>query len=158
MTKERGSSKATASSDRKMATTQGAPIASSSSTAPAHASTLDNEYSDMTTQPKLLCLVEGDSTPFSVDYVPNEIIDTLKKAIKTEKPNSLGNIDADKLTLWKAGIPTVRGAVYSRDYQQSVDDIKLDPNNNMEAYDKIRDYIQMALPKTIQIIVQKPSS
>lgn len=141
-----------------MATTQGALIASSSSTAPAHASTLDNKDSDMTTQPKLLCLVEEDSTPFSVDYVPNDLIDTLKRAIKDAKQNYFQNIDADQLRLWKAGFPAVRGAVYSRDYQQSVDGIKLDPNNNMEAYDEIRDYIQTALPKTIQIIIQKPPS
>ncbi|KAF9367824.1 hypothetical protein BGX21_007043, partial [Mortierella sp. AD011] len=81
MTKGQGSSKATASSDRKTATTQGASIASRSSTTPAPASTLDSEDSDMTTQPKLLCLLEEDSTLFSVDYDPNEIIDTLKDKI-----------------------------------------------------------------------------
>ncbi|KAG0000632.1 hypothetical protein BGZ79_005647 [Entomortierella chlamydospora] len=140
-----------------MATTQGAPIASSSSTASAHASTLDNKDSDMTTQPKLLCLVEMDSTLFSVDYVPDAIIDTLKKAIYNEIATD-SSFKAKDLTLWKAEIPTVRGAMYSRDYKRLVDDIKLDPNNKMEADDKLRDYIQMALSKTIQIIVQTPSS
>ncbi|KAF9197305.1 hypothetical protein BGZ49_002313 [Haplosporangium sp. Z 27] len=108
-------------------------------------------------KPELFGIVEGDSQPFQVDYVPNESVGALKVKIKEAKKNDLDYLDADKLVLWKADIPTVRGADYNRDYQRSVDNIKSDSSNMMDPVDLVQEYIQEALPKTIQIIVEKPS-
>ncbi|KAF8962661.1 hypothetical protein BGZ46_001135 [Entomortierella lignicola] len=55
--------------------------------------------------PELFVIVEGDSQPFPVDYVPNESVGALKVRIKEAKKNDLDYLDADKLTLCKAVIP-----------------------------------------------------
>ncbi|KAF9965976.1 hypothetical protein BGZ65_000526, partial [Modicella reniformis] len=57
----------------------------------------------------LFCLVEGEKSSFPVDIKPVKTVDRLKKAIKKaikeQKSNDLGDVDADKLTLWRVEIP-----------------------------------------------------
>ncbi|KAF9197144.1 hypothetical protein BGZ49_002584 [Haplosporangium sp. Z 27] len=55
----------------------------------------------------LFCIVEGDSSPFSVKIASNESVDELKKAIKAEKAVLFSDVDADNLTLWRVEIPLV---------------------------------------------------
>jgi hypothetical protein len=55
---------------------------------------------------KLFCVTDGTSLPFSVDISTDAYVDDLKKIIKVEKQNDFGSIDADKLTLWRASIPS----------------------------------------------------
>ncbi|KAF8963995.1 hypothetical protein BGZ46_000855 [Entomortierella lignicola] len=81
---------------------EGTPTASSSSKASAYASTLDIEDFDKATQ--LFYIVEGDSSPFPVPYIFNELIGNLKTRIKNVNPGSLGNIDARKLDLFRSKI------------------------------------------------------
>ncbi|KAF9342633.1 hypothetical protein BGX26_007146 [Mortierella sp. AD094] len=72
--------------------------------------TTDNNTTDNKTNKDLtlFCLVDGDSTPFSVDIDASKTVDHLKDAIKLKKPNDFNDIDADKLTLWHVSIPILR--------------------------------------------------
>ncbi|KAF9367665.1 hypothetical protein BGX21_007175, partial [Mortierella sp. AD011] len=77
----------------------------------------------------LWCLLKDGKkgfTIFPVDIFSDEWVYNLQAAIRTTKSNDLGHIDADKLILWKVEIPTVKDAVYDRDYKQSVDTFKSD--------------------------------
>ena len=56
----------------------------------------------------LFCLVQGTSTPFSVDIDRNQIVDHLKDAIKAKKSKYFASIDADNLRLWRVEIPVDR--------------------------------------------------
>ncbi|KAF9919210.1 hypothetical protein BGZ65_012278, partial [Modicella reniformis] len=51
------------------------------------------------------CMVDGESTPFSVKAKSTKSVYDLKKAIKKEKPNDFGDVDADTLILWKVSLP-----------------------------------------------------
>ncbi|KAF9146062.1 hypothetical protein BGX20_006882, partial [Mortierella sp. AD010] len=119
--------------------------------------TSDNEDSNMSE--RLWCLLKDGKKGFAtfhVDISLDECVCDLQAAIKTTKSNDLGNIDADRLILWKVEIPIVKDAVYDRDYKQSVDTFKLDSRNKMEGSDEIRIYIEEALPKKIQVVVELP--
>ncbi|KAG0334980.1 hypothetical protein BG000_007897 [Podila horticola] len=53
----------------------------------------------------LLCLVDGEATPFSVRMPYSETVDGLKKEIKHQKAPRFDDIAADELTLWCVSIP-----------------------------------------------------
>ncbi|KAF9339447.1 hypothetical protein BGX26_009331, partial [Mortierella sp. AD094] len=53
----------------------------------------------------LLCIEVGEATPFSVKIDRGEIVDELKKVIKTEKPNDFNDVDADQFKLFEVSIP-----------------------------------------------------
>ncbi|KFH68113.1 hypothetical protein MVEG_06843 [Podila verticillata NRRL 6337] len=53
----------------------------------------------------LLCVVDGESTSFSVEIDRTKTVDHLKKAIKAEKSPRFDDIAADELTLWRVSIP-----------------------------------------------------
>ncbi|KAG0011910.1 hypothetical protein BGZ80_000336 [Entomortierella chlamydospora] len=59
----------------------------------------------MTKEITLNCIVDGDSTSFPVDVVPEKSIGHLKDAIHAKKSKTFHDIDADKLTLWRVEIP-----------------------------------------------------
>ncbi|KAF9161413.1 hypothetical protein BGX21_011008 [Mortierella sp. AD011] len=54
----------------------------------------------MTKEITLNCIVDGDSTSFPVDIVPEKSIGHLKDAIHAKKSKTFHDIDADRLTLW----------------------------------------------------------
>ena len=104
----------------------------------------------------LFCLVDGESTSFSVDIDTSKTVDHLKKAIKAEKTNVLSDVDADELTLWRVSIPV--------DYDDDDDRIPivLDNVNNKDKK-KLRETRELSEvfpakpPKnTIHVIVQRP--
>ncbi|KAF9370250.1 hypothetical protein BGX21_005625, partial [Mortierella sp. AD011] len=107
----------------------------------------------------LWCLLkdgEKGFTIFPVDISSDEWVYNLQAAIKTAKLNALNHFDADELTIWKAEISIVKDAVYDRDYKQSVNTLKSDHRNKMEASDEILIYIEEALPKKIQVFIELP--
>ncbi|KAF9369436.1 hypothetical protein CPC16_004504 [Podila verticillata] len=53
----------------------------------------------------LFCVVDGESTSFSVEIDRTKTVDHLKKAIKAEKSPRFDDIAADELTLWRVSIP-----------------------------------------------------
>ncbi|KAH7028690.1 hypothetical protein BKA57DRAFT_511482 [Linnemannia elongata] len=81
----------------------------------------------------LFCLVNGEATPFSVEVDPSKTVDHLKKAIKAEKTNVLGDVDADEFTLWHVSIPIPppkeRKPVFLLEAESPTE---LDPSDNIE--------------------------
>ena len=59
-------------------------------------------------QYRLFCLFENNPTAFPIDIVPSETLGELKKRIKNENPNSLNNVDAKDLKLWKVDKPSIK--------------------------------------------------
>jgi uncharacterized protein YfeS len=53
----------------------------------------------------LFCLVDGESSPFSVDVERTKTVDKLKEAIKDKKAIAFADVDAEMLTLWRVSIP-----------------------------------------------------
>ncbi|KAI7826478.1 hypothetical protein BC939DRAFT_111021 [Gamsiella multidivaricata] len=99
----------------------------------------------------LFCLVDGDSTPFSVDIDPSKTVDHLKDAIKIKKTPRFDDVAADELTLWRVSIPVVppkeRKPVVLTEIPSSTE---LDPT------DDLSDVFKETPPKkTIHIIVQR---
>ncbi|KAF9895479.1 hypothetical protein BX616_009612, partial [Lobosporangium transversale] len=60
----------------------------------------------MTTEITLFCIVDGDSTAFSVDILPNKTVDHLKKKIKEEQSPLFDNLRAQDLILFHVLIPS----------------------------------------------------
>lgn len=54
---------------------------------------------------KLFCLVDGESSPFSVKASPDSTVDDLKNFIKIKKAPRFDDVAADELTLWHVSIP-----------------------------------------------------
>ncbi|KAG0067058.1 hypothetical protein BGZ92_005192 [Podila epicladia] len=100
----------------------------------------------------LLCIVNGDATPFSVDIDESKTVDHLKKAIKLQKAVAFADVDADMLTLWRVSIPLAplneRRPIVLSEIKSAAE---LDPT------DDLSDVFAGELPrKTIHIIVQRP--
>ncbi|KAF9158104.1 hypothetical protein DFQ26_007967, partial [Actinomortierella ambigua] len=55
----------------------------------------------------LFCIVDGETTAFSVKAPSNDTVDDLKKLIKAEKAPRFDGIAADELTLWRVSIPVL---------------------------------------------------
>ncbi|KAI8356292.1 hypothetical protein B0O80DRAFT_23919 [Mortierella sp. GBAus27b] len=52
----------------------------------------------------LFCLVNGETTPFSVEVDPTKTVDHLKDAIKAKQSPDFNDIVAKSLTLWRVCI------------------------------------------------------
>ncbi|KAF9321929.1 hypothetical protein BG006_002504, partial [Podila minutissima] len=99
----------------------------------------------------LFCLVNGEATPFSVEVDPSKTVDHLKKAIKAEKTNVLGDFDADELTLWHVSIPD------DDDIPIPLDSVP--EKKKLKATTKLSKVFIGELPEdTIHVIVQRPQS
>ncbi|KAF9149487.1 hypothetical protein BGX20_005968, partial [Mortierella sp. AD010] len=122
-------------------------MTSTSSTAPARALTLDNEDSDMSTQPMLWYLVERDASPISIDYVPNMKIDILKRIIAS-----------NNLILWKANITIPVANVDAMYYSDDVGRTKGNGNNFLRPNIATSHYIPEKDLKNdhIQVVVELP--
>src|SRR5438067_4541670 len=79
---------------------------------------------------KLFCLIENNSTAFSIMIVANETVDDLKKRIKNENPNTLNYVDAKDLELWKVDTPDDR----------KIDSSGLNDENALKPTRKISNY------------------
>ncbi|KAF9986697.1 hypothetical protein BGZ65_006582 [Modicella reniformis] len=97
------------------------------------------------------CVVDGESTAFSVKPKSAESVDDLKKAIKKQRPNDLAKVAADRLALWKVSIPI----------EDDERPISLDNLTDKKKL-KVSDKISVHFPETpangiVHIIVQLPS-
>ncbi|KAF9369335.1 hypothetical protein CPC16_004587 [Podila verticillata] len=100
----------------------------------------------------LFCLVDGDTTPFSVEVDRTKTVDHLKDHIKAKKAPEFNDIAADKLTLWRVTIPVVppnrRKPIVLTEVKSAAE---LDPT------DDLCDVFEEKPPKkTIHVIVQRP--
>jgi len=68
----------------------------------------------MATAISLNCWILGvsDLSSFPVDILPSKTVGQLKKAIKKEMENTLNNIDAGRLEIWKVGDPACNTRYY----------------------------------------------
>ncbi|KAF8909058.1 hypothetical protein BGZ58_006036, partial [Dissophora ornata] len=100
----------------------------------------------------LFCLVEGESTPFPVKIESSESIGELKKAIKTEIPDTLNGIDAKDLTLWRVEVPLAP----LQDRKPIVLN-EVDSATELDPTDDLADVFEVQPPKKrIHVIVQRP--
>ncbi|KAG0008273.1 hypothetical protein BGZ81_004183, partial [Podila clonocystis] len=108
----------------------------------------------------LLCIENGETTPFSVKVDRNEIVDELKKAIKTEKAPRYDDVAADDLTLWRVSIPLVPLNERKPVFLSEVDSaIELDPADDIsDVFEPklTRKIHEPKTPKKLDIIVKRP--
>ena len=101
----------------------------------------------------LFCLVDGESTSFSVHVDPSETVDDLKVAIKDKNPETFNGVDAKDLTLWRVSIPVD---------DDDNDDIPIPLDSvpekkRLKATTRLSKVFDTELPEdTIHIIVQRP--
>ncbi|KAF8922994.1 hypothetical protein BGZ58_003486 [Dissophora ornata] len=105
----------------------------------------DNQYT-------LLCLVDGEATPFPVEIESIKTIGQLKKAIKDDNAIAFADVDAKVLTLWRVSIP-----VAPLNERKSIVLNEFDSAEELDPTDDISDVFHEKPPKkTIHIIVQRP--
>ncbi|CAG8573945.1 11231_t:CDS:2 [Dentiscutata heterogama] len=100
----------------------------------------------------LFCLVKGNKSAnaFSVKISRNEPISELKEAIKTKKPQTFANVDANNIKLWKVPI--------SNDHDQ-LRNLSLEDSDELLAINDIGDYWPTSPPKKhIHVLVSPPES
>lgn len=105
---------------------------------------------------KLFCIADGTSIAFPVDISLDAYVGDLKKIIKVEKSNDLSSIDADKLTLWRASIPSSPKKPISLSNLTSDEKTKM----MLEELDPMKTITEIfgtdPQKGTIQIVVQPP--
>ncbi|KAG0313251.1 hypothetical protein BGZ99_009011, partial [Dissophora globulifera] len=102
----------------------------------------------------LLCIENGETTPFSIDIDPTKTVDHLKDAIKIKKTPRFDDVAAYELTLWRVSIPLLplkeRKPIILTEVKSTTE---LDPT------DDVSDEFKETPPKkTVHIIVQRPLS
>ncbi|KAF9426945.1 hypothetical protein BGZ76_002531 [Entomortierella beljakovae] len=113
----------------------------------------------MTSEITLFCIVDADSTAFSVDILPNKTVDHLKKKIKEEQSPLFDDIRAQDLNLWHVSIPMEDDdeddkPVLLENHHKSAKRI-----STKKAATEISDIFGTAPSKnTIHVIVQRPSA
>ncbi|KAF9159109.1 hypothetical protein BGX20_003103, partial [Mortierella sp. AD010] len=99
-----------------------------------------------------LCIEDGKATPFSVKIDRGEIVDELKKVIKTEKPIDFHDVDADQLKLFKVSIPLA-----PLNERKPIPLNQVDSATELDPTDDLFDVFKETPPKkTIHIIVHRP--
>ncbi|KAG0195900.1 hypothetical protein BGX28_000398 [Mortierella sp. GBA30] len=100
----------------------------------------------------LLCIENGEATPFSVEVDRDEIVDELKKAIKTELAPLFKDVTTKDLKLWHVSIPLA--PLHER---KPITLNKFDSAKELDPTDDISDVFKETPPKkTIHIIIQRP--
>ena len=99
----------------------------------------------------LFCVVDGESTSnaFPVEIESTKSFGSLKDAIKAKKSNYFRDVDADRLTLWKASIDP-NATIIKLD--------KLDENRLSPLDDIVSVFPEQPAKGMIHIIVEPPSS
>ncbi|KAF8923966.1 hypothetical protein BGZ47_004346, partial [Haplosporangium gracile] len=100
----------------------------------------------------LFCVVNGESTPFSVKIESTKTIDDLKKLIKAEKTPEFNDIAADKLTLWRVSV-----TITDDDDEAPILLDNLPVKKKLRATSKLSMVFDADLPEdTIHVLVQRP--
>ncbi|KAF9993836.1 hypothetical protein BGZ79_001448, partial [Entomortierella chlamydospora] len=100
---------------------------------------------------KLFCIIDGEYSAFPVKIPCDDTVGELKKAIKDEKPNDLQDLDADKLILWRVGVPDEGNPVNLENVETKTLLIK-STNEISEVFGPA------PAKKTIHVIVQRPAA
>ncbi|KAF0383804.1 crinkler family protein [Gigaspora margarita] len=101
----------------------------------------------------LFCLVKGNKSAntFSVKISRDEPISELKEAIKTKKPQTFANVDANDIKLWKVPI--------SDDHDDQLQNLSLEDSDELLAINDIGDYWPTLPPKKhIHVLVSPPET
>ncbi|KAF9423740.1 hypothetical protein BGZ76_003620 [Entomortierella beljakovae] len=101
----------------------------------------------------LFCIIDGNSTPFSVYFKPDDTIDNLKKAIKKEKAIEFAEIDADKLTLWLVNLE-----IQDDDEESPIQLEALPDAKKLRPITRVSKIFPEVPEDTIHILVQKPAA
>ncbi|KAF9342352.1 hypothetical protein BGX26_007713, partial [Mortierella sp. AD094] len=104
----------------------------------------------------LWCIIENDTTSFSVTIPSSQTVDDLKKTIHAANTATFKNIDSKALILWKARIPIPRGRVNYQHYQPLVDAVVNDDNNWLNPDLLLSEAFTEVIAKTVQVIIQLP--
>ncbi|KAI8595874.1 hypothetical protein EDD21DRAFT_358654 [Dissophora ornata] len=101
----------------------------------------------------LFCLVDGDSTPFSVDIDASKTVDHLKNLIANgDQAPAFRDIAAKDLTLWRVSIPIV-----PKKDRKEVSLVDILSKEELDESDDVSDVFKETPPKKIiHIIVQRP--
>jgi Crinkler effector protein N-terminal domain len=103
----------------------------------------------------ILCIITGETTPFSVTIDETQSVGELKDAIKKETEPELNAFDAHTLTLYRID---VNGS--NNESTRELQKISQDPSKNeeLDPLDKLRDVFKPTGPthQMIQILVQPP--
>ncbi|KAG0326702.1 hypothetical protein BG004_002913 [Podila humilis] len=99
----------------------------------------------------LLCLVEGESTSFSVEIELTETISRLKDLIKTKQSPKFDDIDTNKLKLWRVSIPVGQNKEH-----KAISLAEVPSKEELWVVDIVSDVFAEKQPKdTIRIIIQR---
>ncbi|KAL1920655.1 uncharacterized protein VTP21DRAFT_1032 [Calcarisporiella thermophila] len=105
----------------------------------------------MTNEKRLFCILEGESTAFSIKIPKEDTVDDLKGAIKEKKLKIFGDVDADSLILWSVLIP-------DKGIPVKVDDVEPKTLLTMSTMTISSVFGENPAPNTIHCIVQRPAS
>ncbi|KAF9435324.1 hypothetical protein BGZ76_006522, partial [Entomortierella beljakovae] len=113
---------------------------------------------DKVTRIKLICVLDGDFSPFEIKVEPDDSVDTLKRAIKKGKEPELDDIAADKLILHKVTIPIRVDeedlSILLEDYKDKAKRI----GSNQAVTEISAVFGSNPAKNTIHVIVQRPST
>ncbi|KAF9172962.1 hypothetical protein BGX21_004248, partial [Mortierella sp. AD011] len=111
----------------------------------------------MANEIRLFCIVDKDSSPFSVKVFKDDTVDDLKKKIKKEKPETFSGVDADALVLWHVSIPSVQKRQIVRNNLTDDERAKKEPEELGSATAEISEIFgSRSMNGTIQVIVNNP--
>ncbi|KAF9147092.1 hypothetical protein BGX20_006757, partial [Mortierella sp. AD010] len=106
----------------------------------------------MTSEITLFCIVDGDSTAFSIDIASTKTVDHLKKEIKKDQSPVFDHLRASDLTLWSVNIPC-------DDDEKPITLVDQTNRKKLRATSDISEVFGTAPPKkTIHCIVERPAS
>ncbi|KAG9061322.1 hypothetical protein KI688_007300 [Linnemannia hyalina] len=98
------------------------------------------------------CLVDGESTAFSVEIDPTKTLDHPKGLIKTKQSPDFDDIVAKSLTLWRVSIP-----ILPKKERKDTLPADVPSKEELEEADDISEvFTEPPRKKTIHIIVQRP--
>jgi hypothetical protein len=106
---------------------------------------------------KLFCILDGDSSPFSIKIEVNDTVDDLKDAIKEKNPNVFSSTDARELILFHVSIPSAPKILITLS-NLTVEERKKKHEELEDPTSEISEVFGTTpAKKTIHVIVQRPA-
>ncbi|KAF9081546.1 hypothetical protein BGX27_004860 [Mortierella sp. AM989] len=108
---------------------------------------------------ELFCILDGDSTAFSVNIEASDTVGDLKDAIKKKQAPVLDDIRASDLALWHVAIPSAPKRQITLGSLTDEEKATKKPEELEDSTSEISEVFGSAPPKkTIHVIVQRKSS
>lgn len=86
---------------------------------------------------------------FTVKVLETENISILKKLIKEEKANTLKDVDASDLDIWKVDIPILN-------FQKNLSKIELVDDNCLSPLEELSDVFPALVSKRVHVLIRLP--